>query len=83
MNSFIEVQINQRFFQALEQVISLGLIRGVQTFTREHNIDRRNLLRVKKEPTDNSLNIEWIYHLVNDFNISADWILTGKGSMFK
>lgn len=83
MNSFIEVQINQRFFQALEHVISLGLIRGVQTFTREHNIDRRNLLRVKKEPTDNSLNIEWIYHLVNDFNISADWVLTGKGSMFK
>lgn len=83
MNSFITVQINQRFFQALEQVISLGLIRGVQTFTREHNIDRRNLLRAKKEPADQKLNLEWIYYLVTDFNISSEWLLTGRGTMFK
>ena len=83
MNSFITVQINQRFFKALEQVISLGLIRGVQTFTREHNIDRRNLMRAKKDAENQKLNLEWIYYIVTDFNISAEWILTGRGTMFK
>lgn len=83
MNSFISTQINDRYFQALDTVINLGLIRGVQTFTNEHNIDRRNFLSTKKESSTRQIRLDWIYYLVNDFNVSAEWIITGKGRMFK
>lgn len=83
MNSFISTQINDRYFQALDTVINLGLIRGIQTFTNEHNIDRRNFLSAKKESSTRQIRLDWIYYLVNDFNVSAEWIITGKGSMFK
>ena len=83
MNSFISTQINDRYFQALDTVINLGLIRGIQTFTNEHNIDRRNFLSTKKESSTRQIRLDWIYYLVNDFNVSAGWIITGKGGMFK
>lgn len=81
--SEIEKGIKQRFFSALDTVINMRLIRGVQTFTREHNLNRRNIYKTKDPESNLRVQSEWIYFLCTDFNISADWIITGRGSMFK
>lgn len=83
MNSFIRSEINRRFCEALDMVVASRLIRGERTFFNEHGIDHRNFTKVKKNPTEQRIRLEWIYYLVTDFNISADWIFTGKGGMFK
>ena len=83
MNSFIRSEINKRFFQALDMIVQSGAIRGEATFCNEHNIDRRNFQKTRIKPTEQRIRIEWIYYLSTDFNISADWIFTGKGGMFR
>ncbi len=83
MNAYIRTEINKRFFQAIDFVVSSKIIRGEATFCNEHNIDRRNFLKVRQNLSIQRVRIEWIYYLVTDFNISADWIFTGKGKLFK
>ena len=83
MDALIRTNINNRFFQALDMVVRSGAIRGEATFCKEHNIDRRNLIKVKSNSSDQRVRIEWIYYLCNDFSISAEWIISGKGPMFR
>jgi len=82
MKEFINDSISKRFFEALNLVIASGAIRGVQTFCAEHNIDRRNMLKAQNDPTL-KIQLTWIYYLCTDFRISADWIITGRGSKYR
>ena len=73
--------ITARFFKALEFLVGSGRFRGIQTFTRKYSINRWNLLHVAECPDKAVLKPEYIAILVRDFGISADWVLTGSGSM--
>jgi len=73
--------ITKRFFDALELLSSNRTIRGLKTFTDANDINRRNLIRVKNLPECSVLKPEWINYLCNEYNISASWIITGKGDM--
>ncbi len=73
--------ITKRFFDAIELLSSNRTIRGLKTFTDAHDINRRNLIRVKNLPECSVLKPEWIYYLCTDYKISASWIITGKGDM--
>lgn len=42
-----------------------------------------NINTVRNQPEVSVLKPEWIAYLVLDYGISADWILTGRGGMFK
>ncbi len=75
--------ITNRFFDALAQIIAKKELRGIQTFTNRYGIDKRNFYKVKKDPEHFNLNYSWVYYLVNDFNVSAEWLITGKGKTFK
>ncbi len=77
------INVTNRFFKALAEIIAKKELRGIKTFTRLYEIDERNFYKVKKDPEHFNLNFKWIYHLVNDFNVSGDWLITGKGKMFK
>ena len=83
MESIINQDINKRFFQALDNLKTIKAIRGIQTFAREHNIDRRTMYNIKTNPQTQRIKTEWLHYIVTDFNISAEWLLTGRGSMFK
>ncbi len=72
-----------RFFAALETLIARGDLRGKQTFTRRYEINRWNLLTLQKEPHRDIFQPAWLTYLVNDFGVSALWLLTGKGKMFE
>lgn len=72
-----------RFFAALETLIARGDLRGKQTFTRRYEINRWNFLTLQKEPHRDIFQPAWLTYLVNDFGVSALWLLTGKGKMFE
>lgn len=74
--------IIKRFFQTLDFLKEAKVIRGRQTFTRMHGINRWNMNTVEKNPASDMFQTAWLTYLVEDFNISAHWLLTGKGNMF-
>jgi hypothetical protein len=73
-----------RFFAALYQLKNDGAIRGVQTFTRRYGINRRNLYTLERniEERYGIFDIGWLAHLVHDYGVSADWLLTGTGAIY-
>lgn len=76
-------EITRRFFVALEKLIEHKYIRGVKTFSTKYNINYWNFKTLQKEPDKRILKPEYIQYLVNDYGISAKWIITGKGEIFE
>ena len=68
--------ITKRFFLALDVAINQRKARGIRTFTESHGINYWNFSTFKKCP-------EWLAWIVEDYNVNAEWLLTGVGMMFK
>lgn len=77
-----ETQIIARFFGVLELLKEKRIIRGVNTFTERYGINRRNLYKLKQEPSRKLFDTIWLKHLVTDYGVSAMWLLTGEGDIF-
>lgn len=76
-------QITRRFFEALDKLKELKIIRGKKTFTDRYGINRWNLNALEKgQSTQISVQLDWLTFLVRDYGISGRWILTGEGEMF-
>lgn len=76
------VNITNRYFLALRTLKSMGVYRRLSDFTDRHDINRGNMLLVKRQPEVSVLKPEWIFHLCNDYGISVEWVVLGKGDMF-
>ncbi|MDD4820281.1 MAG: hypothetical protein PHD21_05555 [Flavobacteriales bacterium] len=76
-------KVIKRFFEAIYALKARGDIRGKQTFTVRYCINRWNFNTLEKEPERDIFQTAWLSFLVNDYGVSADWLLTGKGDMFK
>lgn len=78
--------IQSRFFQALEIAIQNGKIPGLQTFCKNHGLMRTKyqLLRTcnTDEPLYKSIDIDALQFICEDFHVSPEWLLLGKGKMF-
>ena len=72
-----------RFFQALQFLKEHKVIRGKQTFTRKYDINRWNMNTLEKEPSRDIFQPAWLTYLVEDFGVSAQWLLTGQGEIAK
>lgn len=77
------IAITKRFFLAIDYLIMKRELRGLGTFAKKYNINYWNLYTLKKEPHRRVLKIEFIAYLVKDFNVSADYLLFGIGSITK
>lgn len=77
------IAITNRFFQAIEILKSEKRIRGLQTFTRNHNLNRWNMVTLRNDPSSRYLQAEWIAWLCSDYNLSPDWILYGTGQFYR
>ena len=82
MNNPESIKIIHRFYEVIEILKQTKQIRGVKTFTDLYGINRWNFITVSKTPESDMFQLNWIEHLVRDFNVSADWIMTGRGEMF-
>lgn len=79
MNTEDSQQIVRRFFEALELLKEAGVIGGTKTFTTRFEINRWNLLTVRKNPASDMFQPAWLTYLVTDYGVSARWLLTGLG----
>jgi hypothetical protein len=71
-----------RFFEAIYDLKDRKAIRGKQTFTRRYEINNRNFWLLEQDKSRDILQLAWIAHLVRDYNVSAEWIMTGKLPMY-
>lgn len=76
------ISITKRFFEAIDALVETKRIRGLQTFTRSHDISFCLLSTLRNHKDKGVIKAEYIAYLCEDFDVSADWVLTGKGNMF-
>lgn len=82
-NTVISKQIMERFYSALDAIIAMKKIRGVNTYCRLNNIDRRNFIAQRKDLERGWFQLSWLYPMVKEYGVSAKWLLTGFGRMFE
>jgi hypothetical protein len=82
--------IQKRFFRALNECIKRKKILGIKTFCSEYNLNRTKYSKLRtaiENPERDTgyrvIDLDALTYLVRDYGVSADWLLTGKGSMFK
>lgn len=82
-NTPVATAITKRFFIAIDYLIFLRKLRGLNTFAKKYNINYWNLYTIRKEPEKRVLKVEYIAYIVSDFNVCPEYILFGYGSILK
>jgi len=77
------VAVMERFFAAVDALIENKTIRGLQTYCRLHDIDKRHFYAQKTDPGRGYFEVAWLLPMIRDYKVSAEWLLFGKGQMFK
>lgn len=72
-----------RFFEALDRLKADRKIRGIQTFTRRYDINRWNLQTLSGNYESNIFQPCWLTYLVQDYGVSASWLLLGVGDFYE
>ena len=74
-------QISLRFAEAWKTV---SAERGVkEEFFKKYGIAKSNFFRAIRNVKNNKIDTYWMAAVVMEFSVSADWILTGRGSMIE
>lgn len=83
------IEINKRFFQAFEALTQTGMV-SLKSFCERYSFSRAKYSRLRSRSVDPSKEIDYksidvaaIGYIINDYNVSPDWIFKGKGPMFK
>lgn len=76
------LSIMSRFYAAVDRCKEEGLTSSVAAYCRMAGIDKGHYYCQKKFPTRGYFEVGWIVPLVSDLGVSANWLLTGRGTMF-
>lgn len=72
----------ERFFAALDACVGVGLIKNPTRFCEDNGIDRRHYYAQRIDRNRGFFEASWMLPLLR-CGVSADWLLTGRGRMFK
>jgi hypothetical protein len=75
-------KIIKRFFEALYALKKQKIIHGKSAFIKRYGINSRNLWQLEQDISRDIFQVAWLANMVNDYGISAEWLLTGEGKMF-
>lgn len=83
--------IQDRFFQAIDMLIESDKIKSLQAFCTEYGLHRPKYSNLRTRSKDQSklgtgykfIDVDALAYLVKDFKISSEWLLLGKGGMFR
>lgn len=81
MQSEESQKITARFFEVIYALKNMKAIRGKQTFTTRYGINRWNLNNLETNKAREIIQLAWLAYLINDYGVSAEWLMTGKGEM--
>ena len=70
--------VTDRFFEVYDDLILTGQTNRMN-FCKELGIDKRNFYQQEKDHTRRIIRFEWLSHIVLNYGVSADWLLTGRG----
>lgn len=77
------IAIISRFFAAIDALIAMKKLKSMGTYCRLYGIDKSNFYAQKRDYNKGHFQVSWLVPLAKDFNVSSDWVLLGKGEMFK
>jgi transcriptional regulator with XRE-family HTH domain len=76
----IAKQVTKRYIQAMAAMVQYYNIRQ-SAFALRAGITPQNLSSIKSGKPGRYVTLEMCYNICNEFEISADWLLLGKGDM--
>lgn len=76
-------EIVGRFFLAIETMKRDRVIGGLTPFCSQYGIDKRNLYKLREDMTRDIFQVAWLFYLVRDYGINADWLLSGTGDFYR
>ena len=72
-----------RFFEAFDALVESRTIRGFQTYCRLWGIDKRHFYAQREDTGRGYFEVSWLLPMIREYHVSPDWLLFGKGSMFR
>lgn len=74
-------EIVARFYEAIQYLINNGELRSMREFTEKYDILYSNFHKAMTDHARQVFQISWLTPLITDYSISANWLMTGSGSM--
>lgn len=81
-NDAESIKVVERFFDAVESLIACGRMKNYQEFIDRYGIIKSKFYDARRNKERKLLQISWLAYLINDYGVSAEWLMTGKGKMF-
>ena len=75
------LEINQRFFDAIDALKRMRKLRGLDTFSKKYGFVSGNMYTIKYQK-NGIVKAECLHYLARDYNVSPEWLLLGTGEMF-
>ena len=77
-----EIAITNRFFEALDILKARRVIHGYQDFIERYGLNQPNFSVLNKNREIRGVKTVYLAYLVEDYGVSAEWLLLGRGEMF-
>ena len=82
------MEIQRRFFEAVDQAKAMGKTSGLKAFCEEHSLNRVKYYRIKGDLSNPSEEIHYksrdmdaLLYVCRDFGVSPTWLLLGRGAL--